>query len=218
MRAQAIVLGALVGASCSIQFTETLEGSGPLSSQIRSASDGFTALDVQGPIDVGVEVGGGATFVTVHGHEDLLAHLQTFVDDGELRVRIAPGVRLVPTPRVEVLVPSLEELSLHGSGTVRVTGVHGERFDCTLEGSGSVQVAGHVERLEVERDGSGEADLGELQAERAEVDSEGSGYVLVFVTDELEVDLSGSGRVVYRGAPDVSARTRGSGDVRAVSE
>lgn len=213
------LLGALgaLGAGCSLHLNETVHGSGAPTSEIRSEGASFTTLVVEGPIECVVEVGGATTWVSVHGDDNLLEYLETIVDDGVLLVRIAPGIRLEPTPRVEVLVPDLARVDLEGSGAVRVAGVTGERFECNLAGSGELSASGRVEVLTVERDGSGDLDLTELVAEEALVDSDGSGYVYVHATRELEVDLSGSGRVVYRGTPNVSARTRGSGDVRALT-
>ncbi|MDA1265569.1 MAG: DUF2807 domain-containing protein [Planctomycetota bacterium] len=212
----AITIGA-AALGCAIELTETIEGTGPISSEIRQA-DMFTTVEVEGNLRCVIEVGGTSTLLSVHGHGNLLGYLATTVDDGVLTIGRNANVHLVPAPEVRLLVPKLAAVCLEGSGVIEVVGLDGESFSVDLAGSGRIQAAGRVSRLDVELTGSGEVDLVDLVATEVEVDTTGSGYVYVHATESLEVDISGSGHVLYRGSPDVSADTKGSGAVRRLTE
>jgi Putative auto-transporter adhesin, head GIN domain len=217
LRRALLISGCVLGVGCSLELTTTVHGSGTARSELR-AVEPFARLEVRGGLECEVEVGAGVILVTVHGDENLLALVETQVIDGELIVGTADGYRLEPAPLIEVQLPSLSALTQRGSGRVRVEGLGGEAFDLLQQGSGLVTLAGAVERLEVVRQGSGEADLAALSAGQVLVRSQGSGYVYVNPRSSLEVDLAGSGDVIYRGSPTVSAKTRGSGDVRQISD
>lgn len=211
-----VSVGAL-GAACSFELTRTVHGSGAPRSELRTV-DAFSRIELSGGLECEVEVGGGSILVTVHGDDNLVELVETRVRDGWLVVRIPAGYRLDPAPLIEVQLPALITLQQRGSGRVQVEGLRGESFELAQHGSGQVTLAGAVGHLEVTRRGSGEADLAALSANVVVVQSRGSGYVYVYPRESLKVDLAGSGDVVYRGSPSVAASTRGSGDVRRVSD
>lgn len=216
LRSTAVVLAtAATGAltACTIEFEETVHGSGVPASEIRAVS-GFEGLVVDDSLNVSVEVGTTSFLVTIHADDNLLTYVTTEVDDGRLILSVQRGYRLDPTPRIEVRLPTLGSLTYAGSGHVQLEGVSGDLLELTLAGSGVLDASGEVVALEVLLLGSGELDLFDLLADRVWIEATGSGDVDLFAREELHVRRIGSGDVVYRGSPAINEKIIGSGDVR----
>jgi hypothetical protein len=174
----------------------------------------FDAIEVSGSFDVEVQVGESRE-VVVHADDNLLDHVRTEVDDGVLELRTKRSIRPTRTILVRIGVPDLDAVSLGGSGDVDVRGVETRRFEVSLAGSGDIRVTGVADAAAVSLAGSGDVDLGRLSADRVEVSIAGSGDVAVRAADHLEVSIAGSGDVSYRGQPRVSVSRSGSGEVYA---
>jgi hypothetical protein len=102
---------------------------------------------------------------------------------------------------VDVSVPSLERLTLSGSGMVAVDGFAGPALTVTLSGNGVLRATGSTTRLDVTLGGSGDAQLAQLVARDVHAVVTGSGRILVTVTGSLDASVPGTGAIVYRGAP-----------------
>jgi hypothetical protein len=204
------VAAALV--ACSIELPRVVRGSGVTKSELRRVG-AFEGVDVEGALRVHVVLGSGS-LVTVEGDENLLPHVETLVEGGVLLVR-ARGVRLEPTPRVDVRMPRVTHCRLQGSGLLVVEGLEGGALELALEGSGELVARGAVATLRAQLEGSGDMDLAALHARAADVSLEGSGQVEVFADERLDVALEGSGRVLHGGAAEPGRRAvSGSGRIK----
>ncbi|MEE8468248.1 MAG: head GIN domain-containing protein, partial [Planctomycetota bacterium] len=199
--------------ACTLEFEETVQGSGVSASEIRAVS-GFEGLVVDDSLNVTVQVGASSSLVTIHADDNLLTYVSTELEGGRLILAVQDGYRLDPTPQIEVRLPILTSLTYAGSGRVQLEGVWGESLQLTLAGSGDLNASGRVASLDVRLVGSGDLDLFDLSADRVRIDATGSGDVRLFARQELSVRRFGSGDVVYRGAPAVTQKSFGSGDVR----
>lgn len=211
-----------------------VRGSGDRATTRRSVEP-FDRIEIGGNVDADVTVG-GATAVTIAGDDNLLPLVETFVRRGTLHVR--PSEKLRPRAGISVTIatPSLEAVSVGGSGDVRVrrvrsrafeAGVHGSASlvadgafgDLTagVSGSGRMALSGSAERVDARVSGSGDVDLLALRARSARVRVSGSGGVAVEATESLDAEVSGSGHVRYAGGPSVRSHVSGSGSVRPTS-
>lgn len=189
-------------------------GSGVLASESREVAE-FRAVRGSGSVDLVVRVGAGRA-VLVRGDDNLIERIETVVEDGELRVRVRSGGYRTRQPLVvEISTPSLDELSLSGSGDAVISGLAGGAFSIHVSGSGDVRASGSLDELVVSLSGSGDVELTDLAARRASVALSGSGDARIHATEELTAAISGSGDVSYRGSPKVRKVVSGSGDVRA---
>jgi len=84
----------------------------------------------------------------------------------------------------------------------------------SVAGTGSLDLDGGCDALDVEIAGSGDLDGEGLSVGRAEISILGSGNVVVNALDELHVSIAGSGDVVYLGDPATDVDIQGSGAVR----
>jgi hypothetical protein len=206
---------ALLLLGCTV-IQPTHVGSGVLAEETRSLP-AFERLGISAPARVTVTTGPSHQ-VRLAYDDNLLPHVETVVAGGELEIRLADGAsyRSSKTLVVEVVTPVLSGLSIAGSAVVEAEELAGAHFDLSVAGSGKVRAGGAVDELEVSIAGSGELNLGELVAQRANVDIAGSGDVVVHALEALNVSVAGSGKVRYRGQPAVTSSMAGSGSVTAL--
>lgn len=195
---------------------DIVHGSGNAATESRSLSP-FHRIVSHESIDVDVRIGETQS-VTVRADDNLLEWVRTSVDDGTLEIRWrskhGKGSSSNTSPRIEIVVRSLDRLELHGSGDARVSGLKGESFALDISGSGDARAEGAVDRLTVDVSGSGDVELFGLEARAVEVTVSGSGDAEVNARESLRVEISGSGDVDYRGDPkSVQRDISGSGDV-----
>jgi Putative auto-transporter adhesin, head GIN domain len=191
-----------------------LRGSGVASSVTRHVGS-FSGVELAGSSDVVVRVG-AAERVTVHGDTNLLRLVTTEVEGNRLVVATDGSFTAVAPLYVMVYVPTLDTVSLSGSGGLSVTGVEGRLLMVTLDGSGALRARGRVDRVDASLDGSGTLDLQRLVARTAYVSVSGSGQVWVNVTESLDASVPGTGSIVYSGNPShVTRNVSGTGDVVA---
>jgi len=191
----------------------SIRGSGVSKTETRTVGD-FRKIQVNGSCDVSVSVGSAAG-LTVTADDNLLEYVVTEVRDGTLVVEMksgsySPSVHL----KANATVPSLESLAIRGSADADVTGLSGDRFEVSIEGSGDAKASGKVGTVVAKVAGSGDVNVANLEARDATVEVSGSGDVEVWATDALTVSIAGSGDVGYKGEPKLTKSVAGSGSVR----
>lgn len=184
-----------------------------------------------------IKVVRGENSITIKAEENLQAYIVVKTDGDELEVRAKKGYDLHPTKPIEITisVETLSELSLAGSGDVKVAAFSGsDDLKLDLSGSGSITMdsaeypkvsidiagssgvtihGGNTDKLSVDIAGSGDVDTHKLAARDVKVDIAGSGDVAVRASGSLDIDIAGSGDVDYYGSPTIKQSVMGSGDV-----
>jgi carbon monoxide dehydrogenase subunit G len=195
-------------------WAEPVEGSGVAKTEQRDVGE-FKKVHVNGSTNVKVVIGAKRS-VSVTTDDNLLPVIETVVKDGTLVIGAKQGFNTQLGVTVQITVPTLDAVAIHGSGDVEVKDLKAEKFKAEIQGSGDIRVAGRAEDLEVEIQGSGDVKLDHLAAKRASVEVQGSGDSTLNVSDELTVHLAGSGDVNYIGSPKVTKTGDASGDVKKV--
>ena len=162
---------------------------------------------LEGELDVSIDlvaaqsasVGGVRdTVVWIEGANDLLEYVETEVVDGsELHVRYRDGVRLDPTPTIEIQCGRLVRLAALGAGTVRVQGLgagvrDGEHVRVEAHGAVDVRGSGAVDRLVLVQTGAAELHLSKVAAREVEHSSTGAGDAWIHATDRVTTSLRGA--------------------------
>jgi hypothetical protein len=204
------VLGSSSGSTPSGSATE---GSGVSATQTRAVA-AFTSVDLAGSNNVVIRVGEKQS-VVVRGDDNLLDRVTTEAHSGELVIGNTPGSFTTRSPMsVEVHVPTLEALTLDGSGNIVVDGIESESLTVALPGSGTLTGSGTATRLVVTVSGSGVVQFTGLVAQDARAVVSGSGSIFATVTRSLDASVSGSGAILYAGNPqDVTKSVTGSGTI-----
>ena len=198
----------------------------------------FDRMRVTGPFDVQVHVGGAPSARAI-GPQEAIDRLSVEQNGNTLVVKPLPGGwggwpmgfhgKLV----VEISTPSLNNVTLAGSGNVAIDRVKGDQLDLALSGSGNLSVAAvDVTRLAATMTGSGDLSIAgraaeakamltgsgdlkgaQLATDDADVRLIGSGDLSIGARRTAKVNLAGSGDITIAGPANCSITRTGSGDV-----
>jgi hypothetical protein len=211
-----LVRAALMPALCVVaacdENTETVRGSGTIVTEAREV-EGFSEIRLEGSGDVMVDVGDRES-LSIEADDNLLELIDTEVRGSRLVIdhegSLSPSTDIVY--RVEAI--DFDGVAIAGSADVVAPDVDCDIFSVSIAGSGSMEVDGSCEGIEIDIAGSGDIDAGGLLVDRAEVSIAGSGDVIVNADEGLRVSIAGSGNVVYLGDPATEIDVQGSGEVR----
>jgi len=189
-----------------------IEDDGARVSQTRHVA-GFTRIDNPGSVDIRLHVGDDQ-HVRVRAGEKVIDDVHTEVRDGTLHVDYDHHGFGGDDVVVEASVPRLDGITASGSGDIDVDGIRSDAFEVRSDGSADIALTGTTDRLEIDLDGSGDANVAGLTAHDARVSVGGSGDASVRADERLDVKLDGSGDVRYSGNPQLTKNLDGSGDLK----
>ena len=195
---------------------------------------GFTGISLAAPIRVEL-VQGEAESLVLEGDEAALAELETFVEDGTLRIRTRSrdvprsmgkvrarvGAKAIETLRIagsgDIDAASLRgtalKLAISGSGDIRVPALAVTSLEVSIAGSGDIVAGGKADTIATHIAGSGDFKAAKLEAREVNVNIAGSGDVAVWAKQSLGVKIVGSGDVRYYGDPQVTRTILGAGSI-----
>ncbi len=212
-------VGLLVGSSVfeDSSSSTAVQGSGVAATEARDLPP-FSSVELAGSNTVTIRVGEEQS-VVVHADNNLVNRVTTAVQDGSLVIGDTPGSYTAKSPMsVTVSVPSLDALTLTGSGVIAVTGIEASSLTVRLPGSGVLRASGAATKLDVTLDGSGDAQLEQLIAGDVRAVVSGSGRIVLTATKSLDASVPGSGAIMYSGNPrEVTKSITGSGAIIATS-
>jgi hypothetical protein len=210
-----------------------IEGSGRAATADRPAI-GFHALSVSVPSRVDLAQG-DAEGLTIEADDNVLARIESRVEDGVLRIRFPEGLAVRPrTPiRIAVRLRSIDVVTLAGAVRLEAAALEVDRLRMGLSGASSARLAnvaahgirldasghchamaaGTTQDFELRLSGAGEINAARLEARHARVRIAGSAQVAVWARETLEARITGSGAVRYFGDPVVEKRVVGAGAI-----
>ena len=199
---------------------------------------GFTDVSLEIGADLYIEQGEEYS-VEIETSENLLEIIKTDVHGSTLEIDLKKGkcIRGDYEIKIYITLPSLEEVSISGSGDVYVKNkMIADKLDISISGSGNFELDSlYVNELEASISGSGDLMLtsldtaysqeirisgsGEIRAINmpvlnSEINISGSGHCEVHAIDRLDIAISGSGDVYYKGNPIIDQHISGSGSIR----
>lgn len=210
---------------------------GAATRETRSVAD-FTSVGLGGSMKVVLRQGSPQK-VEVEGAGEDLAHLETVVSNGRLRINTKKQSGMswynykgsvtvyVTTPTITALAVSGSgtikaddaiktgklDLGVSGSGSIILSSVTADKISSALSGSGTIQAAGMAPVQEISVSGSGGVQASKLQSKTCSISISGSGGCRVQATELLEASIVGSGDVYVTGNPQVKSSVVGSGRV-----
>lgn len=198
----------------------------------------FDRIASSGPQEVTIALGEEFS-VRSEGSPQALSLLEATVENGRLTIRPKSGFnwgnwRRLASAKFFVTLPELREITIAGSGILRIDRIEGESFagtvggsgeivigemkveeaSLTVNGSGTLTAAGTANRARLSLAGSGDIRARRLHSETASVSVFGSGDAALTVSDDAQVSITGSGDVDISGPGRCSVTRVGSGDVR----
>lgn len=194
----------------------TNEGSGVPATQVRNVA-AFNSIELAGSNKLVIRIGEKQS-VVVRADNNLLDRVTTEVRSGKLVIANTPGSFTPKSPMsVEANVPTLNALTLTGSGNIVVNDIEAESLEVSLPGSGTLTGSGTATRLDVTVSGSGTMQFPRLVANDVRAVVSGSGSIVITATESLDASVSGSGAILYAGNPqDVTKSVTGTGAITGI--
>lgn len=199
----------------------------------------FDSIRVEGPLNVAIETGRGAS-ARGEGGAASLDQVDLRVASRVLTVRLKPSPfessrdRNAPAVRLALTVPSLRRVQLTGAGSLNITGLDKSRAEIIASGSGSIAItaidtdilsviqfgagtvslAGKAKSVDLRVAGHGGLDAKGLRAADLVIALEGAADVDAQADRSAKVVAAGPGNVTITGKPACTVRRVGSGVVR----
>lgn len=238
MKQLLLLLCLVVSIQC-FAIWDVIKGNGIAKTETREVS-GYTSLACGGPMKVEI-VYGTSKAIQLEGDENILPYIETYVENGELKIQVKDRKSVKPKVplRVHVSMTAINGLAQSGSGAISGSGnftstqntavaVAGSGtvdlkfakfagMSISMSGSGSVKMEGQVDdNLEVAQSGSGDVDCEHVPSQNVSAKISGSGNLRVNASKTLDAQISGSGHVYYTGTPSVNTKVAGSGRVEKI--
>lgn len=227
----AALTGLLYFTSCT-KF-HAIEGNHNVVTETRNLNS-FSELRSEGSFDVYV-IQDSEFYVKVEAEENLLPYIETDISGEELVIKTKDHRNLKNHSTIKLFVhtPSVNSLTLEGSGKIDCDSISENNLNIRLEGSGKiflaqvncnkiktkisgsgeVEISGTANETDFDISGSGDIHSYNLLQDTCYADISGSGDMYINVVKFLDVKISGSGKVHYYGNPDVNTNITGSGAV-----
>lgn len=203
----------LLAASCK---KDSIKGSGSIITEPRAVVD-FYNISVSGSTNVFITQGTNFD-VKVKAYENIVPYLETKVQNGTLFIGFKANSNVSnDNSEVHITMPSLNSVSVSGSGNITSTGsfLGSGNFKATIAGSGNIVLeGGTANNYQINISGSGSLKSFGMVSKQAVVSLTGSGNAELTVLQDLNATINGSGNVYYKGSPaTVTSKITGSGQI-----
>jgi hypothetical protein len=137
----------------------------------------------------------------------------TMVDVKSLRV--AGSGDIVASSQI---VASDIDLSISGSGMIKLENLKAENIESSISGSADIVVSGSstANSMDASISGSGNIKAPGLPVKNVEISVSGSGNCYIKALETIKARISGSGDILYSGQATIDAKVSGSGGVKHV--
>lgn len=108
--------------------------------------------------------------------------------------------------------------SVAGSGTIYLRKFKATSLECSVAGSGNIQLNGKADRAEFSVAGGGDIEGYSCEVRKAECSVAGGGNIQVYATDQLDASIAAGGKIRYKGDPTVSKSTVSGGSIKKYNE
>ncbi|MBV6459638.1 MAG: hypothetical protein HONBIEJF_02789 [Fimbriimonadaceae bacterium] len=176
-----------------------IKGSGVMKSETRSVKP-FTEVVAGGNFDITIEVGKPEK-VVITTDDNVLPLVTTEIEGETLKLDMPDRTELSAPVKVDISVPKLNGFVLAGAGTTVIRGIDNEKLTLSINGSGSIAVAGTAKNADFSISGSGEIEASRLKLGNAQTAITGSGEISAAPTGDLEASITGSGKVSLSAKP-----------------
>jgi hypothetical protein len=186
-----------------------IQGSG-IHSEAERSLEAFDRIEIHAFADVHVSF--GPQRVVVSGDDNIVPHVTTRVDGGELHIDMETNLVITYTLplQVEVTMPTLTDVHARFSGKVSIIDVNAAELtlDCYATDAAA---SGKVDRFTLSNDLGGVVDTLLLQAKIVSVASGSGGTTLLTASEEVDGKLEGGAELHVFGKPAVRNVTASSG-------
>lgn len=179
-----------------------INGSGKIVTEAREVS-GYSSVDMQSIGNLTITQGNEES-LTIKADENLLPYITTRVVNGTLEIGMKPNTSLNPTRTIEydLVMKDVSGVQLSGFGNIESEGLKGKDVEVKLAGSGDINIGKlEADSLLVRISGFGNFDSQSIKAATPTIEITGSGDINVDELDaeDLAVKISGFGDAILNG-------------------
>jgi len=172
--------------------------------------------------------------VRLSGQENILNNLDLTKEGSTLVIKSKLSVQKSEPVKIYITLPTIETISITGSGDVTTThhfsdinelnikisgsgdinaDLDAKTVQASVSGSGDVQLTGSADLMKYVISGSGDLKADRFKVRDAQIAISGSGDANVTVSGTLKGTVSGSGDISYSGDPELDLHHSGSGSI-----
>lgn len=208
--------GCLLFTSCIMG--PSVKGDGNVKEEIRQTPD-FHGVSVTSGMNV-ILLQGDQKEVRVIADKNLHELIETYVEDGILKIRALASIRGAKEKKVQVTVSHIDQISATAGSNITtgnqltgeqfaVKGSAGSNLNLDIKGenamisasSGSnLHLEGEILELTIKTSSGANIKAGDLTAEKCVAKASSGGNMWIHVKDELTADASSGGNIFYSGA------------------
>lgn len=208
---------------------------GPIITDYR-VMETFTGVDIKIPADVKLVVG-SKPGISITAPESYIDAISTTIRRGNLHIDGDVCKADNYDIRIEISIPSLEELYVAGSANVYSdTPIKSDKLDLEIDGSGAISMSVFTNDINAKINGSGDIVLNGtcqniqlgingsgsfkglgLNSFKSRIKINGSGNASVVAHNKLHATVNGSGDINYSGDPEINISISGSGKVNKIN-
>jgi hypothetical protein len=202
--------------ACSLNWNG-IRGSGTVKTELREVTT-FSSISFKSVGKLKIQQNDKES-LTIIAEDNILPILESHISGQTLYINNINSSSIDPTQPIEFIVEvkSLERLDINGVGSMDVKDIQGKRLSVSLDGVGSIAIAGNIDVLDLTLSGVGSFDGQQLQVKQAQVRNKGVGSAVVKVSEQLNASVSGLGSIEYIGSPQVKESIKGMGVIKKKS-
>jgi hypothetical protein len=201
----ALFLAVLLSGSASASFMGIFGGNGIKGSGDMETRDfdlnKATAVSIHGAFDLNVRMGDKQE-ISVTIDDNLWDNFEITVKNGTLVLDWEDDCRPNSDCRIDLVLPRLDEVSVHGACDADIKDYRGDSFSFNVRGAGDLEIDGKVEDLKINISGAGDVDARDLKADHVNVKISGAGNATVYAEKSIKARVSGVGNLSYYGDPE----------------
>lgn len=236
-----LVIASFMLSACSLPFVNVVRGSGNLTSESRQVS-GFDAIRLDGAGKLLITQGDSET-LTIEAEDNIISDLSSTVQGNTLVLGFQEKFwmkSIIPTRTItytltvkdltevtfngagdlemDDLVTGSFSVTINGAGQASINNLNADSVDVRISGTGNVQLAGEVDRQNINIDGAGNVQAGDLRSASTTIIFNGLGNGTVWATESLSVTINGGGTLGYYGSPDINQNINGAGNINNLGD
>jgi len=191
-----------------------IKGSGDPETRTLELKD-FEAIDVGGAFEIKI-TRGDELMVTVTIDDNLWDVFEADVSGKELTLGWKKNVNPEVDAVVEIVMPTLRKIDIHGAADVEINDYKGDKFTFEVSGAGELVMDGEADELDISVSGAADIDTRDLKARKVEISVSGAGNAKVYASESFEGRVSGVGNITYYGNPEhTKTKVSGLGNIES---
>lgn len=193
--------------------TNSIKGSGVELTISRKIKD-FSSINSRGAFDIKYKH--GSPSLKISGDDNIINYVKTEIVDKTLHISINKSYSTSHAILVNITSPNIASITINGTSNVDLDGINTEHLKISLLGTADLNANGIASRLELNVQGSGDANVKSLISDFVTVYLQGSGDITLTAKKQLDAIVSGVGDIHFFGHPEkISKKISGVGDIEA---